>query len=82
MVCDKCTRKLTRPVRVWRFSMLTSSPFTTGTGDAKAKSMDAISAKKKRAMRVMVVQGNVKYLQRGQDMLAGEGETLDNRTFE
>jgi len=52
--------------------MSTSSRFTTGTGDATAKRTDAISAKKKRAMRVMVIQGNVRDLQGRQDMLAGE----------
>ena len=56
-----------------RFSMSTSSRFTTGTGDAKAKRTGAISAKKKRAMGVIVVQEDVRDLQGAQDMLAGEG---------
>ena len=65
-----------------RFSRSTSSRFTTGTGDASAKRTDAKSAKKKRAMRVMVVQKNVRDLQGGQECWWVRGETLDNRTFE
>jgi len=36
--------------------MSTSSPFTTGTGDASAKRTDAKSAKRNNAMRAMVVR--------------------------
>ena len=51
-------KKLTRPVRVSRFSISTSSPFATGTGDARAKRTDAKSVKRNRAMRAMVVKRN------------------------
>ena len=64
------------------FSMSTSSRFTTGTGDAKAKNTDAISAKKKRAMRVMVGQGDARDYREDKICWRVRGETLDNRTFE
>ena len=37
-------KDITAPVCVMRFSILTSSPFTTGTVDAKVKETDAKSA--------------------------------------
>ena len=41
---EKRGKMLTLPVCVVRFSILTSSPFATGTGSAKVKVTDAKSA--------------------------------------
>ena len=81
MLYDQCKkgRKLTRPVCVTRFSMSTSSLFITGTGDASPKRTDAISKKKKRAMRAMVVEGNYREYR---IFWRVRGETLENRIFE
>lgn len=66
---------LTRPTCVIRFSMSTSVPLTSGTGDARDMIKEAKRAKMKSARRAIVCVTS-----KGTKLLAGRGQDTGSRT--